>query len=97
MKTSSGDPVDRLVNWLSDHPQDLERLVIKLGIPVPKCEGHGGPCKGVVLYLTSAMTQYAWDGQGENPNRDQRLCPRCSDEYQSEWQERWDEYRREVL
>ena len=38
------------------------------------------------------MTAYAWDGKGENPNRDPILCSECANDYRKHWQEMWDEY-----
>lgn len=80
------------MQWLVGHPHDLSYVVSLLRLPLPKCEGHGGPCEGLVVHQTRAMTAYEWDGTGENPNRDQQLCVECSAAYQSDWEERWREY-----
>lgn len=42
-----------------------------------------------------AMTRYHWDIDKEpleDPNRSIFLCPRCSSEYNANWQDRWDDY-----
>jgi len=38
------------------------------------------------------MTQYEWDGEGEDPNKPPILCPEHTKEWVDEWQERWDDY-----
>jgi len=90
--------VDRLVQWLSQHETALEDVARQLKLALPRCEGHRQECPdGLVLRPTAAMTAYSWDQQGEDPNRPRLLCPRCSDEYVEDWQERWDEYRASQL
>ena len=84
--------VARLGRWLKHRPNVLTQVLRWLKTPVLKCEGHRGPCEGLVLWPTSAMTQYEWDGTGEDPNRDQMLCPVCAETYREDWQDRWDEY-----
>lgn len=42
-----------------------------------------------------AATHYYWDVDEDplnDPNRPIFLCPRCAEEYNTSWQERWDEY-----
>lgn len=56
-------------------------------------------CHGCGAYTMDArwrgaMTAYYWDGKtGANPNADNYLCPSCREDYESYWNERWDEYR----
>lgn len=91
------DPRDRLTRWLVQHPLELDYVVRRMELSLPTCEGHGGPCTGPVLWQTPAMTRYVWDGTGEDPNRAQSLCVRCSSSYRSDWAERWREYYGSVL
>lgn len=86
------DPLNRLVEWLSRRPLELASVAAQLRMPLPKCEGWGGECDELALWVTPAMTAYHWEGVGEDPNRPRLLCPYCSEEYRSYWQERWDEY-----
>jgi len=53
----------RLVAYLRDHPDVLSDLVDELGIPVPRCDGHGG-CNRPVLWRTPSQ-QWAeyWSGR----------------------------------
>lgn len=44
-----------------------------------------------------AMTAYAWDGKGEDPNRSPWLCKECEEEYVAFWDERWKEYHSDIL
>ncbi len=46
---------------------------------------------------TPGMTSYCWDGIGEDPNRDVRLCPECSSCHVSHWEEMWAEYHGGLL
>lgn len=91
-------PTMKLVWWFEERKFVLEEVVKLLGLALPRCEGHRQACPdGIVLWPTSAMTAYDWDGQGEDPNRPRLLCLRCSDEYVEDWKERWDEYRASQL
>ena len=38
------------------------------------------------------MTQYHWDGKGDDPNHPVLLCEDCAKEYHDYWQEMWDDY-----
>lgn len=40
-----------------------------------------------------SMTQYAWSGEGADPNDPGELCDECAEEYRAYWQERWDDAR----
>jgi len=67
------------------------------GVVCPmKCQGFAGPCSADTAEYRPCMTAYHWDGKGENPNPDPILCAECHSEYVRYWQERWDEYYREV-
>lgn len=55
-----------------------------------KCENP--ECARTDARVIPCMTAYAWDGKGENPNRDPVLCGGCADDYRKHWQEMWDEY-----
>lgn len=90
-------PLDRLVNWLSEHPLELMEVARRLHMPLPRCQGHNRPCSSMVLKMTPAMTQYSWDGQGEDPNGPIALCHDCAGDYQEYWQEMWKEYYAGVL
>ncbi len=59
-----------------------------------RCE-HCGESSGVEVQ--KAMTAYAWDGTGPDPNADLYLCRPCAQEYVDEWTERWDEYHAGLL
>lgn len=39
-----------------------------------------------------AMTAYAWNGEGEDPNRDLIVCDDCWAEYEAYYTERWEAY-----
>ena len=87
------EPKMKLVLWLRDHVPVLEEVARELKLALPKCEGHRQACPdGIVLWSTPALTQYAWDGEGEDPNRGRELCSRCAQEYDEDWRERWAEY-----
>ena len=62
-----------------------------------KCQGFEGPCEAENAEPKPCMTAYYWDGTGPNPNPDPVLCADCHAAYVAYWQERWDEYYREVL
>lgn len=57
------------------------------------CEGVFGLCteKNGVKWV-DARTQYEWDGEGENPNRELFLCPNCAEIYNDHWDEMWNYY-----
>lgn len=40
-----------------------------------------------------SMTMYHWNGEGEDPNRDQFLCKECEADHRSYWAGMWNEYR----
>jgi hypothetical protein len=40
----------------------------------------------------SSRTQYEWDGEGDDPNRDIALCPLCEAEHNEFWDDMWREY-----
>lgn len=61
-----------------------------------KCQGFDGPCLADTAEYRPCITAYHWDGKGENPNPNPVLCAECHSEYVRYWQERWDEYYREV-
>ncbi|AFU87649.1 hypothetical protein CcrKarma_gp132 [Caulobacter virus Karma] len=44
------------------------------------------------LGMVSSMTCYHWDGKGEDPNRDRRLCPDCTDYHIDYWEGMWRDY-----
>lgn len=62
----------------------------KLNFPHLVCEDCG--CDDDSVEVVGAMTAYHWDGKGEDPNRNPRLCPSCAEDYISYWDERWKEY-----
>jgi hypothetical protein len=67
-----------------------------LGVTNPgKCEY----CKRQVDYIlkTPSMTHYPWDGKGEDPNRDRRLCLWCADDHVTYWENRWADYYLSIL
>lgn len=39
-----------------------------------------------------SRTQYHWNGIGENPNADKRLCRTCAASHHKYWDEMWREY-----
>ncbi len=39
-----------------------------------------------------SMTMYPWDGLGKDPNDPGYMCPECTKEYYTNWQDMWDEY-----
>lgn len=39
-----------------------------------------------------SQTQYVWNGEGEDPNRDLILCRMCEAEYTDMMNEKWAEY-----
>jgi len=39
-----------------------------------------------------SYTQYHWDGRGEDPNRDVRLCQPCGEEHAEYWSDMWREH-----
>jgi len=97
---TTSEPVSKakqVAEALRKHPGMLVALVRELGLPVPKCEGHQGPCGQPVLYLTDSRTMYEWDGEGDDPNAPLALCPACSLSYTEEMADRWAEYRSAVL
>jgi len=52
-----------------------------------------GPCEcRCKVQWRSAMTQYHWDGKGDDPNHPVLLCEDCAKEYHDYWQEMWDDY-----
>lgn len=53
------------------------------------CENCGGFWR---LTDTPGMTAYAWDGQGEDPNRRRNFCEPCSEYYVECWEAQWAEY-----
>lgn len=55
-----------------------------------KCEFPD--CTNIDAKPIPCMTSYAWDGEGENPNRDPVLCAEGADEYHKHWQDMWYEY-----
>lgn len=71
--------------WCSAANRNVERLV---------CEGFDSPCEVVGPTVTpqDSRTQYVWDGQGEDPNRDRNLCPDCAKHHHKHWDEMWGEY-----
>jgi hypothetical protein len=50
-----------------------------------------GGCEGI-SEACSAMTQYGWDGNGENPNRDLMMCEYHYKEYKRFWEDQWADY-----
>lgn len=44
-----------------------------------------------------SMSRYQWDGVGENPNRDPKLCIYCANKYVTYWEERLMDYYWSVL
>ena len=91
-KPDPEDPLLRLCQWLAAHPAELGEVARHLEMPLPACEGFEGPCSHIVLWRTSAMTAYPWDGEGPDPNRPMSLCPECSAGYRDHWKEMWDDY-----
>ncbi|AXQ68325.1 hypothetical protein HOT99_gp292 [Caulobacter phage CcrBL10] len=44
------------------------------------------------LDMVGSMTCYHWDGKGEDPNRDRRYCPPCTEEHITYWEGMWRDY-----
>jgi hypothetical protein len=40
---------------------------------------------------SASCTAYYWNGEGEDPNRDQALCDACDTDHRAYWTERWQE------
>lgn len=89
--------LQRLARWLRANPEALAELLDLLRVAPVLCEGFGGPCRHRVLWPTPSQTQYEWDGQGEDPNADKMLCPKCSEEYTEMMDDQWAEYRAGLL
>lgn len=52
-------------------------------------------CCGIVsdeVRYVYSMTQYPWDGKGEDPNYAGYMCSECAEDYRVHWQDMWDEY-----
>ncbi len=80
--------IDRLVQWLSEHPNELMDVAMRLRLPLPVCEGAEGPCTNLVVGTTLCRTAYAdWE-----KNKDPLLCPYCAVVYNEIWDEQWREY-----
>lgn len=80
------------------HPDQLQSLVFLLDLPLPKCEGHGGPCEARATRIVRALTRYEWhQADPVDPNRDLLLCDPCGKSYTEEWTERIHEYESSVL
>lgn len=76
----------KLLTWI---------FLLRIGNPV-SCEF----CQDDIPYqyaATPSMTEYAWNGKGEDPNRDFQLCPECSEAYTDEMEYRWAEYHGGLL
>jgi hypothetical protein len=58
------------------------------------CEGALNPCENQNGRRAPVMTDYAWDGEGEDPNKPPILCPSCTDGWVDAWEERWSDYYR---
>ncbi len=82
----------RLVRMLRDRPELYLQVLDALETPTITCEGHDQACTAPVLWPTTSLTAYEWDGRGEDPNRRRLLCVPCSEAYKQEWADRWDEY-----
>ena len=62
------------------------------------CEGPHELDDGVTLgERRKAMTSYAWDVKGIDPNRDIFLCDHCHAEYQEHWSSMWADYHASLL
>ncbi|ARB13657.1 hypothetical protein Ccr2_gp127c [Caulobacter phage Ccr2] len=44
------------------------------------------------LGMVGSMTCYHWDGKGEDPNRDRRYCPDCTEKHIDYWEGMWRDY-----
>ena len=80
------------MNWIDEIA--YEHYLLGLENP-GKCEYC---IRDVAMIIeTPAMTRYAWDGEGENPNRDKFLCITCAHEHQEYWDMMWADYYSSIL
>jgi len=88
----STDPyIDQLTN------EDIDEILTKMPwTPGPNdaCENCGS--KETLDWYVS-HTCYAWDGAGEDPNRDQLYCDGCGHQHEEFWSDQWAEYYRGCL
>jgi len=75
-------------DWPKGAYEALTGLESRFRFILGRCECCGAADPTVV----PAMTAYAWDGQGSDPNRDLSLCDQCRVDYQDHWNEMWREY-----
>ena len=67
-----------------------------------KWEYHIGKCAGYCnriaqIKLREALTNYYWEGDGDDPNTPVLFCDSCYEEYSDFWNEQWEEYYRDLL
>lgn len=88
VENQSSPAAFRLIQVLRDRSGLLLEVLKALGVPLLKCEGHGGPCEGQVLWPTGSMTAYV----DMERNKDLMLCPACSEMYTSDMKAQWADY-----
>ena len=64
-------------------------LVVFFFVPSPGCEQCGSMAG---CFQEPSRTMYHWSGEGEDPNRDRRLCRACAAEHHDYWDGMWDDY-----
>lgn len=65
----------------------------RLPLPGQDCE-H---CGRRPAFLWPSLTAYSWDGTGEDPNRDLKLCKECGEEHQQIMEDQWNDYYSDKL
>jgi hypothetical protein len=83
-----------MITFSALDPEAIERF-IEVAFSPHECE-HCGEVSYAVDYQSS-RTQYIWNGEGKNPNRDVLLCPLCAREHHEYWDEMWREYYADKL
>ena len=78
-----------------NYPDDDEPCEPKTTVTTD-CVGCRGESGDTDVRLEPSMTQYHWDGKGENPNAPSLLCRPCAEEYREHWTEMWTEYHNAV-
>ncbi|KKN02493.1 hypothetical protein LCGC14_1117190 [marine sediment metagenome] len=62
-----------------------------------KCQCPFGELKHRVETIHRSRTAYVWDNKGKDPNGPWICCEAMAEEDHQHWNDRWDEYYREVL
>lgn len=87
IELSYGSNAVSIARFLWAHPFVATQIVMR--VP-PQCERCGHTRN---LDVTSARTAYNWDGKSDfNPNHPRLLCPPCTEEHHSYWDEMWRDY-----